>query len=45
MIDGFLSNGYGFGSGFSLIVTTQTCTEIVDKMFSPRTANSGKGDF
>ena len=45
MIDGLLSKGYGLGSGFSLFVTTQTCTEIFNKMFSPRTTNSGKGNL
>ena len=43
LLDEFLQNGYGLGSGISLFIATNVCETIVWKAFSPFTVNTGRG--
>jgi preprotein translocase subunit SecY len=43
LLDELLQKGYGLGSGISLFIATNICENIIWKVFSPTTYNTGKG--
>ena len=43
LLDELLQNGYGIGSGISLFIATNICTNIVWQIFSFHSANYGRG--
>jgi len=45
LLDELLEKGYGFGSGISLFIATNTCETIAWKAFSPITVNLGEGEY
>jgi len=43
LLDEMLQKGYGLGSGISLFMAVNTCTDIVWKTVAPISVNTGKG--